>query len=71
MYQFIYDFVKTHIFNNVSLSAYHNTISGVDTSLDVWLSHTTTIIVMCLFVTCLVLLIRWVFRLVSSAFLLR
>ena len=36
-----------------------------------WLSTTTTIIIMCLIVVLFCLLVRWIFKTVTSAFLLR
>lgn len=71
MYTIIYQFILDNIFNGSALNDYTQTINGVSTNMNVWLAHTTTIIIMCLIVTILVLLVRWFFRIVSSGFLLR
>lgn len=71
MYDIIYNFLLDNIFNSSTLSSYHSMIMDVDTNLNVWLSHTTTIILMVLAIWLLFVFVRWLFRLVSGLFLLR
>lgn len=71
MYDIIYSFISENIFNSATLDTYTYNISGVNTTLNQWLTHTACISIMIIAIILCVLLIRWVFRLVSSAFLLR
>lgn len=71
MYQIVYDFIYNQIFNSTALSSYHSTILGVDTNLNVWLSHTFTITFFIVLLICLWVFVRWLFRIVSGLFLLK
>jgi len=71
MYQLIYDFLATHLFNGSALSSTTHQVLGVSMSMNEWLCHTTTIICICLIIAFLILFVRWMFRLVSGLFLLR
>ena len=71
MYDIIYDYILNNIFNSTYLVNYSQTIFGVSTTLNVWLSHTCTIILMVLFVGLLVGFAIWLFKLVSGFILLR
>lgn len=56
-----------------TLNGYISATTGTDVtiSLSDWLATTTTIIIMCLIVVLFAMLVRWVFKTVVSAFLLR
>ena len=71
MYDILYDFIINNIFNSTALSSYTSEIMGVSTNMNVWLSHTLTIILMCLFVFALYLFGKFLFKVVSGLFLLR
>lgn len=71
MYAILYDFLAEHIFNSQALEAYHAEVLGVQTDMNAWLIHTTCIGLMVLAVVLMCLLVRWIWRAVSSAFLLR
>lgn len=70
IYESLYDFITTHIFNFSGLDTFANSI-GIDTSINVWLSHTTTIIIMVLMVVVLISFLVWLFKLVSGFILLK
>lgn len=61
IYEYIYDFY-IDLFNTSTLTDYHTTILGVDTTLPVWLSHTATLISMALLLTLLFIIVKWVFK---------
>lgn len=71
MYDIIYSYLSEHIFNSEALEAYSTSIMGVNTNLNVWLTHTACIALMVVAVVLACLLVRWVWRSVSGAFLLR
>lgn len=70
MYQLIYQFILEHLFNG-SLSSYSTEIFGVSTNMNIWLSHSLTIISMILIFVFLVIFMKWLFRLASGLFLLK
>lgn len=61
IYDYIYDFYLG-LFNSQYLQGYSATIMGQNTSLPMWLSHTASIISLCLLLALLFLIIRWAFR---------
>lgn len=71
MYDLVYNFILNQIFNSTALNSYHSTILGVDTNLNVWLSHTATIVFFAVLLVCAFLFLRWLFRVVSGLFLLK
>ena len=71
MYDIIYQFIYTHLFNSTALASTSTQVLGLSMSMNEWLAHTTTIICIGLIVAFLVLFVRWIFRLVSGLFLLR
>jgi len=76
IYDLIYSFIHDNFFlcygsGNSDLSNYETTIMSRTIGLDTWLSHTCTIGIMILCVILACLLVRWVWRVVSSAFLLK
>lgn len=71
MYDLVYTFILNEIFNSSTLNSYHSTILGVDTNLNVWLSHTATIIFFAVLLVCIFIFLRWLFRVVSGLFLLK
>lgn len=71
MYDLVYQFILDNIFNSTTLNAYSSTILGVNTNLNVWLSHTATIIFMSVLLVLAYVFLRWLFRVVSGLFLLR
>lgn len=71
MYDIFYDFISTYLFNSTDLSSASTQVLGMSMSMNEWLSHTTTIVCIGLIVMFLVLLVRWLFRLVSGLFMLK
>lgn len=80
LYDLIYDFIVTYLFptdtptgsQDWALSDFEVTLqNGMSISMQQWICHTITIIAMCLIVVFAIWLVRWVFKAVSSAFLLR
>ena len=71
MYDLIYNFIIGNIFNSSSLASYETTLFGVTTNMNVWLSHTATIIFMSALLFCAVIFLRFLFRIVSGLFLLK
>ena len=71
MYDLVYQFIYNQIFNSSELTAYHYTILGVDTNLNVWLSHTFTILFMCVLLICAWIFLRWLFKVISGLVLLK
>lgn len=71
MYDIIYDYISQNIFNSVSLNSITYSIGDANLTLNQWLTHTACISIMIIAIILCCLLVRWVFRLVSSAFLLR
>ena len=71
MYDLVYQFILTQIFNSTTLNAYSSTIMGVSTNLNVWLSHTATIIFFGVLLVCVWIFLKWLFRVVSGLFLLK
>lgn len=59
------------VLNNQFVSDGGEVTGGFSMSLGDWLSTTATIIIMCLAVFLMIMLVRWVWRLVTSAFLLK
>lgn len=58
LYDIMYEFISSSIFANHYLSA----------EMTEWLSNTTCIIIMCLFVVCLIKLVVWTFKTISRGF---
>lgn len=71
LYDIVYNFIYGQIFNSSALSSYSTTILGVSTDLNVWLSHTTTIIFFGVLLVCVWCFLKWLFRVVSGLFLLK
>ncbi len=64
LYDIIYDFLLNNFFssNNTSLSNYSTSFFNTTITLDVWLSHTFTIITLALLFIVAVLIIKWLFK---------
>lgn len=77
LYGIIFDFIHDNIFYTTNetgdwgLDEVIFNIGSISMSFEEWLCHTTTIVCMCLIVVFSIWLVRWVFKAVSSAFLLR
>lgn len=71
MYQIVYDFIYNNVFDQSALRNWAWEIGGFNTNLRVWLSHTATIVCMCLFIFALILLLRWIYRLFAGLLLLK
>lgn len=71
MYDIVYNYLTEYVFNGTALDTYQTSIMGVNTSLNAWLAHTATIALMVVAVLLCCFLVRWVWRLVSGAFLMR
>ena len=71
LYQIVYEFILNNIFNYSGLASYESTIMGVSTNLNVWLSHTATIIFFAVLLVFCFIFLRWLFRIVSGLFLLK
>lgn len=71
MYDIIYQFIYGSIFNSTSLNSFEFTIGTQTIDLNVWLSHTFTIISMIILLVCAFVFLRWLFRVVSGLFLLK
>ena len=71
MYDLVYQFILTQIFNSTTLSSYSSTILGVSTNMNVWLSHTFTILFFTVLLVCVWVFLKWLFRVVSGLFLLK
>lgn len=64
LYDIIYDFLLNNFFKSTqtNLSNYSTTFFNTTITLDVWLSHTFTIITLALLFIVAVLIIRWLFK---------
>ena len=71
MYQLIYDFISTHLFNGTALDNMTSEVLGQTISLNEWLCHLMSVTSIVLIFIFLVLFIKWIFRVVSGLFLLR
>ena len=71
MYTLIYDYIYNYLFNDLTLQSYEKTILGVNTNLAEWLSHSLAIISIILIFIFLVILIKWLFKLISGLLLLK
>lgn len=71
IYDLIYDYFINHIWKSESLTAITHDISGVNMSMDIWLSHTSTIIVLTLLVVVLGIFVKWLFGIFASLFSFR
>ena len=71
MYDLIYDYLLTHLFNSTDLEGATKEVMGLTLNMNEWLAHTTTIICIGLIVLCAIFFIKWLFRLVGGLFLLR
>ena len=70
MYDIIYDFLINNVFNGTSLT-YSFELFGQSTSMNVWLSHSVTLIVMAIFIWSLIMFCKFLFRVVGGLFLLK
>lgn len=66
MYDIIYDFIHDNLLTSLDLSTYSMSVMGVNTSFDVWLSHTLSIISIVLLFIVAVLFTKWIFKLASG-----
>lgn len=71
LYDLIYDFVINNIWTNTDLSTYVFNIGNNELTMNVWLSHTTTIISMALLIIVLILFIKAMFSFFGRLFKLR
>lgn len=71
LYDLIYDYFINHIWNSANLTAITHDISGVNMSMDVWLSHTSTIITLVLLVVVLGVFVKWLFGIFANLFTFR
>lgn len=71
LYQVIFEWFSNSIWANTNLDEFSFDIGGSSIDLDIWLCHTSTIIVLILLVVCCALFIRWIFKLVSGLILLK
>lgn len=70
MYDLIYNFILDNLFNSTSLEC-ESTILGQVMTMNEWLSHSATIICICLIIAFLILFIKWIFKVVSGLLLLK
>lgn len=66
MYQLLYDFFIGNIWNSASLSEMTFEIGNNVVGLDVWLSHTSVIIVLAVVCVLLFMLVKWAFNVFSD-----
>ena len=71
MYDLIFEFIRDNLFSSQYLTNYNYQWFGVNTPINVILSHITSIALITTFVIILCLFVRWLFKLVSGLFLLR
>lgn len=71
MYDYIYQFILDNLFNSNGLAVYEVSIMGITTNMNVWLSHTLSIIAIILIYIIAVLLIKGMFKLVVNLFRVR
>lgn len=70
MYDLMYQYLVDYIFTSSSLDSFATSL-GMSVSLNVYLAHTTTILLMCLFVWLLIMGAYWLFKLVGGWFILK
>lgn len=71
LYDLIYNFVINNIWTNTELSTYLVNVGNNEITMNIWLSHTTTIISMALLLIALILFIKSMFMLFGRLFKLR
>lgn len=64
MYQVIYDFFSTYLFNGAPSASWQ--IGGVSMNMGQWLSHTATIIVLALLFVVAVKFVVWLTKIVGN-----
>jgi len=67
MYQVIYDFFDTHLFGGAPSASW--TIGGLSVTMSAWLSHTATIVVLCVLAITAFKFVWWLTRFVGNAFM--
>lgn len=68
MYDLIYNFIVDNLLSNTQLTAMHYEVLGVDLSLQSYLGHTATIIIIGIIIVALGLFVRWIFRVFAGLF---
>lgn len=71
MYDLIFNFIKDNLFNSTDLALLSTEVGSNSMTYVDWLSHSATIVCICLIIAILCLFVRWIFRLVGGLFLLR
>lgn len=73
LYDIIFQWFSANIWSNNDLENNFLLNDFMDSSITMadWLSHTSTIIVLILLVVCCGLFIRWIFKVISGAILLK
>lgn len=66
LYQVIYDWFSTYVFVGLPLSSFE--VGGVTLSLEEWLNHTATIVVLVVMVFLLFGLAVWLFKFIGGLF---
>lgn len=69
MYQIVYDFFNDTLFGGAPASTFE--IGGVSYALGEWLSHSATILVLCVLAFTAFKFVWWLAKCVGNAFLLR
>lgn len=71
MYNLIYDYIYNNLFNGSALNELTFEISNLTMNANEWLSHTATIICLCVLIFLLVCFVKWIFNLFSRLLTLR
>lgn len=71
MYDLIYNYILTNLFNSTHLSVTSMDINGLTMNMNEWLSHTATIICIVVLICVLVSFVKWIFGLFANLFRLR
>lgn len=71
MYDLIYSYIYQNLFNSTSLSGLTFDISNMTLNANEWLSHTATIICLCVLICVLVCFVKWIFNIFARLFTLR
>lgn len=69
LYNLAYHFLYSRIYTNTELQSMETTLFGTTINMNMWLSHTTAIVIICLLLIVLIKFVIWLFKIVSGGML--
>lgn len=69
LYNLAYHFLYSRIYTNTELQGMETTLFGATINMNMWLSHTTAIVIICLLLVVLIKFVLWLFKIVSGGML--